>query len=235
MLVTNARSLAPKMPCFIENFKELDVSFAVISESWLKEGKDLSKDLVDLECGEGLKVIHKSRKSRRGRNVGGGIAIVYQKSRISLTERKIPGCGRNELVCAVGRTPEYRRKIVVYGIYVTLRLNAAQTESILQLLVTDIDKINQEISDPIIYLGGDFNHASINKITDEFPDLTIQQTAATRGDSTIDYVATNITEFITLTELLPPLTNEEDTPSDHKIIQTRATLPVTDIFEWKYY
>ena len=40
---TNARSLAPKMGSFIDTFTELDLAFAVVTESWLRDGKELRK------------------------------------------------------------------------------------------------------------------------------------------------------------------------------------------------
>lgn len=112
------------MTCLVENFNELELDVAIVAESWLKEGAAPNKDLTDLEHGEGIRVIHKSRKSQKGRNAGGGIAIVYNKSKIKLSNRPMPGCGKTELVCADGKLHDNKRTVIVYGVYVTPKLNA---------------------------------------------------------------------------------------------------------------
>ena len=82
--MTNARSLAPKANSLAINMQELDAAFSIVSESWLREGNRLDRHLIDLENGEDLKIIHKSRKSKRGKTAGGGVAIVFDKKRYHL-------------------------------------------------------------------------------------------------------------------------------------------------------
>ena len=69
-IVTNARSLAPKMRSAIENFNELDLSLAIITESWLKDGKRLEECVGDLEMGENIRMIHKNRAAKKTRPNG---------------------------------------------------------------------------------------------------------------------------------------------------------------------
>ena len=83
-VVANARSLAPKIRSLIDYFNELELSFALITESWLKDGPELVDSLQDLEMGEDLKIMHHNRKSRRGRTAGGGVALVYDLSLIHI-------------------------------------------------------------------------------------------------------------------------------------------------------
>ena len=61
---TNARSLTPKMGSLLDYFDELDLSFAVVTESWMKDGKKLGDDLLDLEDETSLVVLYKNRPSR---------------------------------------------------------------------------------------------------------------------------------------------------------------------------
>ena len=60
--------------------------------------------VLDLQYGTALKILYKNRprKHAGARVVGGGVSIVYNKSRCSLRERKIVG-NNFELVAAVGR------------------------------------------------------------------------------------------------------------------------------------
>ena len=87
--LTNARSLTPKVTSMVENFCELDLGFMLVTESWLKQGTNLPKELTDLEHAENLKLLHKSRKTRRGKNAGGGVCVVYDKS-VSYTHLTLP-------------------------------------------------------------------------------------------------------------------------------------------------
>ena len=49
---------------------------AIITESWLKPGKELESSLRDLEDDERLKIIHKSHPTKKkNRTAGGGVAI----------------------------------------------------------------------------------------------------------------------------------------------------------------
>ena len=93
-LVTNARSLAPKANSLATNMNELD--------AWLKEGNRLDRHLIDLDKGENLNIIHRSRRSKRGKNAGAGIAIVYDKTKINLKEYKFKR-DKCEIVGASGK------------------------------------------------------------------------------------------------------------------------------------
>ena len=76
ILLANARSLLPKIDSLVDSFRNLDLSCAIITESWLRPGIKLEEEIEDFEWVERLKVIHKSRKTRAGRTAGGGVAIV---------------------------------------------------------------------------------------------------------------------------------------------------------------
>ena len=132
-MVTNARSLAPKIQSMIDNFSELDLNVAIVAESWLKPGESLEREINDLSEGENIGIIHKSRKTRKGRNAGGGIAILFNKTRMKLKERKIKR-GNAELVCAAGKLPNHQRNVVIFGIYIPPSTRAKQLRCALELL-----------------------------------------------------------------------------------------------------
>ena len=75
ILLTNARSLSPKIMSLINYFEELDLTIAIITESWLADGKTLDDDLAELELGTNLTVIYKNspvRPTSRRSSAGGG-------------------------------------------------------------------------------------------------------------------------------------------------------------------
>ena len=56
-LLTNARSLTPKVDSFIENFQERDIDLCVVTETWLHEEQGIfMDDGVALDVG--LSLIH---------------------------------------------------------------------------------------------------------------------------------------------------------------------------------
>lgn len=103
-LLTNARSLAPKIKSLQTQFEEHKLDFAMITESWLKDGEILDKYVIDLEYGTNLKIIYKNRPRRTtgARRVGGEVSIVFNKSTCNFRERKIGG-NKFEIVAATGR------------------------------------------------------------------------------------------------------------------------------------
>ena len=70
-LLTNARSLMPKMDSMVDAFRSLDLNFASITETWFKGGKALSNKLTEVEGSSGIRILHKSRDGRV-KKAGGG-------------------------------------------------------------------------------------------------------------------------------------------------------------------
>ena len=61
-MLTNARSLAPKLDSFIENFNERNIDLSVVTETWLQDNMGILMDGdVALSLGEGIGVIHRGR------------------------------------------------------------------------------------------------------------------------------------------------------------------------------
>ena len=123
-MYTNARSLPPKIISLIEMFDELELHFAAVSETWMYEGARLEKNGDKLEEGEDLKIIKKCRNTR-----GGGVAIVFNKHKMSLKPVKIRG-NRFELVAGIGRTVDNNRKILVLSAYYPPQMKKEEVEAL---------------------------------------------------------------------------------------------------------
>ena len=83
-LLTNARSLAPKIDSFVENFEERNIDLCVVTETWCHDGVGLLEDDgVDLRLGEGISSFHCGRSAERR---GGGVGIFFRESRIKACE-----------------------------------------------------------------------------------------------------------------------------------------------------
>ena len=88
MLITNARSLLPKVGSMVDAFQSLDLHFACLTETWFRGGRQLADQLDELEDRKGIKIIHKSRDGRRKRS-GGGVAIAFDTSTCNLKRRQM--------------------------------------------------------------------------------------------------------------------------------------------------
>ena len=220
---TNARSLAPKMRSLIDYIEELDTAVTIITESWLKPGRQLQEDIEDLH----LSLLHCSRKSNRGRNAGGGVTLVYNKSKIELTEYKVKKA-KSEMVCAIGKMPNLMRKLLIIGIYISPRVRSRQYHFMLKAVSDAILNAKSKLENPIVIVTGDLNHTNIEESIEEFPDIRRLATETTRGSSTLDFIATNIHEQVTEIQTMTPLVTNDGRESDHAVIFTRIKLNVTN-------
>ena len=66
-------------------FDDLDLSFALVNETWIREGRSSSRGKSEIETGLGLRIIQKNRESQRG----GGVAIIYDDERLRFKEELI--------------------------------------------------------------------------------------------------------------------------------------------------
>ena len=195
LLLTNARSLSPKILSLHSYFSEYKLDFALITESWLKDSQTLDRDVIDLEWGTDLKIIYKNRpRTPAGlRKVGGGVSVIYSKSRCSLRERKING-NNYELVLAVGRVGKLTRQVAIFCAYLEPRMKADELASFCELLSTEILKL-KTAGNPLIFIGGDMNRKCIGPAIDDFPDICQINSEPTRKDACLDILYSNANDL----------------------------------------
>ena len=206
------------MQSLIDNFTELDLHFAAITESWLKDGNALNAVVSDLNEGEDLDMITYNRTTRRrNKTAGGGIAIVFDKRKMKLKEMKVKK-GKAEILCAAGKVTGMPRHIVIMGIYLRPQLKADLKKSALDCLKNAIALAKVNFNDPIIIVTGDVNKTPIGPSLADFPDLVVVPTPPTRGGVVLDIIATNLPLEATEAHIREPLVSEEGNKSDHKVI-----------------
>ena len=67
------RSLGPKIRAFIRDFKNRQISLALVAETWAKEDtKSYQRAVMSMFQMEGLKTLSASRRTQ----TGGGVAII---------------------------------------------------------------------------------------------------------------------------------------------------------------
>ena len=227
--MTNARSLSPKIESLQNVFTEHEVDVAFITESWLKDGQVLDRDVIDLEYGTDLKIIYKKRpKKATARSVGGGVSIVYRKSKCSMRERKVLG-NKFELVVAVGRIGRLPRPAAFMCVYIQPTMKVAEWAELQELVVDEVLKLKAK-GDPLIFIGGDMNRRCLNDCLSIFPDMKQCNHAPTRGIACLDVLYSNA--LYTNEAVWPPLHTLEGVPSDHSVVIVSGAEPKQRDFTW---
>ena len=132
ILSTNARSLAPKIDCCVDYFKELETSLVLLTETWLFDSEELECDIEDLELEPGYSLIYKNRPANTRGYSAGGVAIAYKKSSISLKKIEMPG-NDFEFIFSVGTMPNFTRKFIAICGYMPPAMNANAVLSLIHI------------------------------------------------------------------------------------------------------
>ena len=190
---------------------------AIITESWLADGDRLEDDLRELEYGTDLSVIFKNRPVRlnsRRRTAGGGVAIVFNKTKCKLKEMKIRG-NKFELVCAKGRLSELDRTLIVVGLYIEPKTTVAVLREINTVVNDLVLREKAETVDPVFLIGGDLNKRDISEALDDYEDIKEVVHGPTRGTEKLDKTFANLNPDLSHTMVLAALETENGIKSDH--------------------
>ena len=230
LLLTNARSLSPKIESLHDYFEEHELDVALITESWLRDSRVLDRDVVDLEHGTDLKIIYRNRAPKRAslRPVGGGVSIVFNKNTCSLRERKIRG-NKFELVAAVGRVARVPRKVAFFCLYIEPRMKADDLDSLKALLTDELIRL-KAAGDHLLFVGGDLNRRDISDVFLDFPDMRRANHDPTRHGVCLDILYTNYQHAHS--SVWPPLHTNNGTRSDHDCVVFLARQDRLKDFVW---
>ena len=233
--LTNARSLWGKMPSVFDCFEELEIDIMLITETWFFDCAALDELVRDAEFGEGIGMINHCRKKRGRANNGGGVAILYKKSKMRVVEYKIRRKG-HEIVVAKIKMQNNTRPLFVVTVYLSTRLKSKGAEEALRIINECIHKIKTENAAPFIALAGDFNRWDCARAFQDFDDIQIITTAPTRGTATLDVLSTNFNNALVKQEVLHPLKNEETgAESDHDLVLFEFAMEHVHEFEKQVY
>ena len=232
LLLTNARSLTPKIDSLVEAFQTLDLNAASITETWFKGGKGLREGLRDLEGRSGIRVLHRSRDGRSNRR-GGGVALAFRTNNCNFKMRNLKQISKDfEVLCAVGKVEKIERPVVIFVIYIPPDMRASALETLKEELSAEIVAVQKSYKNPLIIVNGDMNRRDIGTGIKEVADFHLVSTGPTRGDSTIDLMYTNAPRAIEEAVVTPPLHTSSGVPSDHRSVFVRAAVPPERRFRW---
>ena len=219
---TNARSIVEKIDSLVTLFEENNLSFTILTETWLTQKKCSKRSMDDLLNGANIAFIRKDRSTR-----GGGVAVCYDVTKIKMTNLSVSqGRGLGEIVCGVGSTSLTKRKIAVIAVYLPPSLRAIEVEQTLDNIIDLVNKVRTRFGDDtVLFIGGDFNKKKLDTLLTAVPSLTPVLAGATRGGAALDEVYTNMDLNITDRKIQRPLISIEGTCSDHSVITASLKLP----------
>ena len=223
-VVTNARSLAPKFASLILNFRELDLDFATVSETWHRVGDRKTKNKY---LDEGFSIIERPRSTR-----GGGVAVVFNGDKIQL-KQSYPYSARFEAVCCTGKWIATNRKVAIISAYLPPRMENSAVADLIEETRKKLEKIALDLGEHLVIFAGDLNKKDISQAFEDFPHVAQVINAPTRGGSCLDQCFTNISE--TTTQILPPLFDENGVDSDHAVCYVEAKLDQAHIYTKNEY
>ena len=233
---TNARSLCPKIGSLNNCFEELDLSFSVVTETWLSDGVLLDRDKDDLEHGAGLGLLHRNRPPNSRGVSHGGVAIIYRKAKMSLKELDIKNLDAYEVVAAIGNVIGQSRKVLVVACYMPPNYSVTRGKDCLSYITDLVLHLKRMYKDPIFYIAGDFNQWDLTSALVDYQDLVEAPVGPTRGNRSIDRTFTNISEHIVTATVLPPLESDDSMrTSDHLVALVEADLPRKEAYELLRY
>lgn len=142
-----------------------------MTETWLNDGPGLEQDLRDLEHGANLQFLCKNRPSNQLGQAHGGVAIVSNKSRVSLSVIERPNPENYEVLVATGKIFGLSRKLVVTGAYVPPGYSVARGRGAIDYIKEYILEVKRKYRDPYLVIVGDFNQWKAEDATVDYLDI----------------------------------------------------------------
>ena len=225
--IVNARSLSPKIDSAAELFDELSLSLMIVSETWLRGDAEQDRVVNVLYGGHGVDLLVRNRRSR-----GGGVGILYKSTALKLKEHRFRK-KNYEMLCARGKVVGCSRELYVFAIYVKPSLPAEKKVEMVTLITEELIKIKTTNTNPLICIGGDFNHLNTDAITDVVPGVKKLETPPSRGSAILDLAFCNFP----IREVFagPPLETKTGIRSDHDSIVVESSLESSHNFRWIKY
>jgi hypothetical protein len=134
----------------VTSLNELHSDVAVCTETWINSNHCTEELLSDLESNSKYSVLRRDRQSR-----GGGVAVIYNRDLISMTEAKLPTT-KYEVLAAIGRRTSQRRKVLVIAAYIPPSYDAEETNGFMEYLTQALLLLRGRYVNPYIILGGGF-------------------------------------------------------------------------------
>ena len=111
--LSNARSVAAKIPSLVDMFTELNLNFLMLTETWLQQSRATEEEMERLLQGHGIGMISRSRGSR-----GGGVAVAFRTTDTSLKKFVVEGPNSLEILAVTGKIADFTRRFLIIVVYI---------------------------------------------------------------------------------------------------------------------
>ena len=190
-LLTNARSIMPKIKSLQDAFQSLNLHFACVTETWYAGSRELRDHIVDVQGESGIIILQKSRDGRVKRR-GGGVTIACNTALCNFKPRQLKIMAKDhKVLCAVGKIGKIERKFVVFVTYIPPGTRAGRVQQLRETLAAEVAEAKLAFKDPVFIITGDFNHHDISGEVNLAEQVAQVPSGPTRGGNTIDLVYTN--------------------------------------------
>ena len=163
---------------------ETGAVMSVVSETWLRDGESLDRDMDDLREGAGMELICKNRRVNERGVAYGGVAIMYKKNAMSLREIKVDSAADYEILLALGNIKGLSRKILVFACYVPPNYSVRKGKDCMSYLTDLVLEMKHKYADPYVIVAGDFNQWDLAAAMEDYVDLVEVEVGPTRGIQT---------------------------------------------------
>ena len=221
--LTNARSLPPKIHSLISAFRELDLDFFMVTETWIRNTRATLENILDMESAENISLICKNRDSR-----GGGVCIAYDNTKVTLKRVALPKT-KLEVVGAVGKISRMSKKVAVFAVYLPPRYKATDVDDFNNYLADAIENVKRIHGDIYVVVGGDINQKNISPAFQPFPEIQQLPGLVSRRGAALDLCYCNFHQDKYRISSHPPFYSE-NTASDHLVLQYRFKMPRQHVF-----
>ena len=223
-MVGNARSLVPKLESLSDHLHESKVQLAMLTETWLQDGKKLDDFLAKLEHGYSLSMLTRNRTlaANNGR-LYRGVAFIYR----TVTGKFDPFAFNNpddhEVLATVGRVYGIKSKIFCLTCCAAPNISILKDRSMIQLISDLVAEAKRVYEHCLIIVAGDFNLWSVNDFLEEHPDMGEVDHGPTREDRCIDRTFVNFSRSVVESGTTDPLeTDDGSRKSDHRVAYMEA-------------
>ena len=218
---------------------EMEAEIAVVTETWLRDGRELEDRREIMREEMGLHMIARNRGVLSNGVAYGGVAVVWREGNLSFKEVVVKNPAHYEVVVAASSIKGHCRKLVVIGCYLPPSYNTTRGEAALEFISDTVTEVKKRFKDPYILLAGDFNQWEVGEAVLDHADIGEVDLGPTRGGRSIDRVLLNVGRSVVDYGTLGPLETEEHEGevrrSDHRVCYVGIGLERREAFTWQKY
>ena len=203
-IITNARSLCPKIKSLIDCMEEMDCSVGVVTETWLSDGDFLETDIANVAAEAGIGMICLNREPNAAGVSHGGVAVTYKTDLCSMKRVEFDKPDKFKVLVTVASLPGYSRRLLTVACYLPPRYTVHRGRAAIQCIEDIILDVKRPYRDPFIIVASDFNQWTVEDAIQEYHDLRESAVGPTRRGRCLDCIFTNFGRSELSCGTLPP-------------------------------